>query len=293
MAFLLILIALLIARFSAINMAGRSETIVHRWCASVGQAESLSSLGGARLYIILALPVLILTGLLVLIHGAGFQLAGHLLGLLVLLYCFGATGFVGVSQKYLTDLKRDDVQGAYHDAESVLNSAGETENWQDLHRATLTSIGWKYFQCYFPPLFWFVVVGAPGALLYRLMTQVLASADNDSDVSRLKVMLRVVEWLPLRLCGLTLAFVGRWEPTFRQFMDSLTNLAAPSAAIFLDYINAAINGQASSGAASNDSETALGVDDTCAEVGELEELPHLIDRALVMWLAIIGLAAVL
>jgi len=282
MAFLLILVALLIVRFSAPGMTHSLAHWVRGWYIRVEQSASLASLGGFRLYIVLAAPVLLMTGLLVLIHGAGLNVLGHLLGLLVLLYSFGDTDFLGATEKYLRDLKREDIQGAYLDATTILNGSTETSNWQDLHRATLASIGWKYFHCYFPCLFWFVVVGAPGALLYRLMTQVLATAEKDSDVSRLKTMLLVLEWLPLRLCGLTLAFVGRWEPTFRQFLNSLTKLAVPSAGIFVDYINAAINGAV----------PASEVDDTRTEIGELEELPQLIDRALVMWLAIIGLAAV-
>jgi AmpE protein len=282
MAFLLILASLLIVRFSSPGLTSFTVNWARNWYQQIEQSSSLSPLGSLRLYIVLAVPVLLLTGLIVLLHGAGLSFLGHVLALLVLLYSFGGTDFLEATDKYVADLKRDDVQGAFHDAESILNASGEAANWQDLHQATLSSIGWKYFQCYFPCLFWFVVVGAPGALLYRLMTQIIASAERESDVSRLKTMLRVLEWLPLRLCGLTLAFVGRWEPTFRQFLDSLSRLSMPSALVFVGYINAALNGVPS----------AAEIDNTDAEVGELEELPQLIDRALVMWLAVVGLIAV-
>src|SRR5690606_25380735 len=53
-------------------------------------------------------------------------------------------------------------------AEASLPLSAEQENWAELDRRMLALVSYRGFERTFAVLFWFVVLGPAGALLYRL-----------------------------------------------------------------------------------------------------------------------------
>src|SRR5262249_44103088 len=76
----------------------------------------------------------------------------------------------------------------------------------------------------FGVLFWFVVLGPAGALLYRL-TQLLAFApgfaegQSAAQHNLLERAARILDWLPAHLMALALALVSDFDAVFKTWRD--------------------------------------------------------------------------
>lgn len=280
MTYISLILGILVTRFTALNAGRGGEYLFRRWCRALPSRE-----GGqapAVFYLMIAAPVVVLALGLGLLHRLDWHFFAYVISFLVLLGSFGAGDLRERIAAYVTDLDREDIQAAYHDAVSLGTDENDVNNWSELHQKTLRSIGWSYFQCYFPVIFWFVVLGAPGALLYRLLCWCRLAGESKASDDRLARMGLMLEWLPLRLLGLALALVGNWQATIQTWLASLRTLSSPGQDVLEGYISAAIHGG-----------TLFQQQDTPAlEISELEELPLLVDRALISWIAVLGILAV-
>jgi AmpE protein len=247
----------------------------------VANAGMPASWGQLRLYLLLAVPVLLVLALLLLLHACNWHFVAHGLSLLVLFYSFGSRLKGEDLRAYITDLERQDLQAAFHDAQAFTAQESGADNWQQLHQQTLQAVAVRNFERYFPVIFWFVVLGAPGALFCRLLALAEHKAP-DADVPRLGRMRQTLAWLPLRLLGATLALVGNWQATIQVWLQSLLAFTLPVADVLVRYINAAIHG-----------EKAFETDTPEQEIAEFEALADLMDRALVTWIAMIGIIAII
>src|SRR3989339_1376095 len=88
------------------------------------------------------------------------------------------------------------------------------------------------YQRIFAVIFWFAILGATGVVLYTLVASLrieLESQDSlsGSEQSMLKSTTEieaVLDWLPLRLLGLTYALVGEFSATFQAWSKALAGL---------------------------------------------------------------------
>ena len=208
---------------------------------------------GAGIWLSVALPPLLVGVALWLAGDWLFGLVGAAIGLMVLLYSFGREDALSMAKIYRLDLSREDTQGAYHAAARFSPDRRESDaaSWPQLHEEALTWLSYRHFERYFPVLFWFAVLGLPGALFYRLVylavrapvsgdrSQGQAVADEaDTDAVKL---LHWLEWLPLRILGLLLAIAGNFPTTIRAWRDLLRSAAA-SDKVLLALVRAACNG---------------------------------------------------
>jgi len=283
MSYLILVLAILVTRFSPHLTGFWGQAMFRAWHGLFPSLTPVGEHSRGRLYLITGGPVVAVTLILILLHSNDWYLLRHLLGFVVLLCAFGSSDLRQRIATYVADLDRNDIQAAYHDAARFDLEESRAANWNELHQHTLASISWSYFQCYFPVIFWFVVLGAPGAVLYGVIRLYRGESHDEVAKARLERLLLILEWLPLRVFGLTLALVGNWQATYHQWLASLRTLTTPSAQVLTGYILAAIHGR-----------NIIGQSDTPAvEVSELAELPSLVDRALITWIAILGIVAVL
>lgn len=282
MMFILLVAAILLVRFyphAGLQFVQDGLTCWHRALDKRLPAERFDRW---KLYLQVASPVLVLLIVLGLLKGFGWVWGIYLASFLVLLGSFGVSGLKGSVAVYVDDLKRNDVQAAYHDAAALSrqNQESEAQSWTQLHDETLEVVANRFYECYFPVIFWFVILGAPGALLYRAVVVFEGLADV-SDRPRLQRIQGVLDWLPCRVFGISLAVVGNFRPVMNQLSATALDYRISTAKLITRYIRAAII----------DGNTPV-ADVPGQEVFELEELPRLIDRALVTWIAAVGLLAV-
>jgi len=282
MAYISLILAIVGARFFPGLSGSWGDAAFRAWYRLLGPQTKFSVSAEIRFYLVIAVPVIVLALGLALLHSAGWRFAVYVISFFVLLCCFGISELRTRIAAYVDALSRDDIQGAYHDAFFLGGDTSNAENWSQLHRQTLRAIAWGYFQCYFPVIFWFVLLGAPGALLYRLLCLHQQYTGETTENERLRRLVVMLEWLPLHLLGLSLALVGNWQATIVQVIKNIRSLAMPPVEVLECYILAALHG--------TDSRSA---DNPAVEISELEELPELVDRALVSWIAVLGVVAVI
>lgn len=149
----------------------------------------------------------------------------------VLLYSLGRGDFLDDVKTYVELATRGDSVAAVEFVEKLGGRAAGPltgfSNWKTLHTQALRILGYRAFERNFAVLFWFVIAGAMGALLYRLSVIYREQTDDDSsDAYLADKWLWLIEFPAVRLMGLTWAFVGNFES--KALTDSLTDTETSS-----------------------------------------------------------------
>lgn len=284
MKFIVIVVGLLILHRAGSLPGLQRDAWYQRWVSRLDGMQWLKSIPHGRVLLSLALPVLLVTLLLLMVDDHWFGLPQFMLSLLVFLYSLGRGDLQEQVDEYREDVKRDDLQAAYHDSAEFnqAHEAGGAENWGQLHNEVLGAVSYRYFERYFAVMFWFILAGAPGALLYRLSVlhpdMVLDKGEDKYLVNR---WLRLMEWLPVRLMGLTLAFVGNFSACLDCWRNTLFSTTSSTSELISSYVAAAL--QSGRRHLDNPSERE-------AEMGDIKSL---FSRVLIFSICMIALLVVL
>ncbi|NKB46861.1 MAG: regulatory signaling modulator protein AmpE [Legionellales bacterium] len=147
-----------------------------------------------------------------LLHGVGELI----LGVIVLVYCMGPTSILHQMKQWELAEDREQREQLFH------TITGET--WTDDAGAqvdeTLAKCVFKQtYQGIFGIIFWFIVFGPVGAVLYRSAQQLsLAAANKGSDNNEMSaqanLLLELLDWIPVRLTTLIFSLVGDFNTSF-------------------------------------------------------------------------------
>jgi len=220
--FLVLLLAIAVSRVHGPMPSLQRDGWFQSWWRWLESRTWLQARSMGHLVVAIFVPVLAVVLLLAVAKGWLFGLAGIAINLVVLFYAFGREDVNALAQAYRDDLEREDVQAAWHDAAGFDPEQDESpaESWPQLHDLTLERISYRNFERYFPVIFWFVVFGAPCALLYRLVCLAAETHRDEAVESDIEGhLLWVLEWIPLRLLGLVFALVGNFATTIHQWRE--------------------------------------------------------------------------
>lgn len=245
MKFIIIVIGiLLLQRMGSLSQLQR-DGWYRQWTVSVHKQKWLGSIPDIKLLVSLLVPLFVLVGALLLLGNHWFGMPVFVVSFLVFLYSLGRGNLEEDIEGYREDLRRDDLQAAYHDAAefNVTKEVGVSENWSELHDEVVGALSYRYFERYFAVIFWFVLAGAPGALLYRLLvlhSEIAAKGCYEHDSQRVQHGLHLMEWLPVRLMGLSLAFVGNFTACLESLRASLLSGSISTLSAIRSYVLAAL-----------------------------------------------------
>ncbi len=231
------------------NFAGSLAAIQQdRWCEA--WLDRLHRSLGAKFtpWLLFAVSVFVPAAIILLIDrfvaGWFHGLVWLAFNLLVLLYAFGRGNLDDQLNSYLAHLERDDLQAAYHDAAAfnINHHEALAGNLAELQQETLRSIPYQYFERYFAVIFWYVLLGAAGAVLYRLSVYLRGrSLDQAAEATVAERWLWLMEWLPLRLTGLILAVVGNFARCIDIWFDQLFSKENTTAEVLGFYVQGALD----------------------------------------------------
>jgi len=126
-------------------------------------------------------------------------------------------------------------------------------------------------------IFWFFLLGAPAALAYRLLA-LHGDLGLDSDDRRAVKWLWLMEWLPVRLLGITLGLVGN----FSQAAGSTRQLVFSRSIGTGEFLRQAVKGALQEeGASLRLSSQAI------------QDVVSLLGRAMTAWLVVIAILVIL
>ncbi|MET0356763.1 MAG: regulatory signaling modulator protein AmpE [Cellvibrio sp.] len=136
----------------------------------------------------------------------------------VLLYSLGRGDFLAEVNNYVATANRGDSVAASKLIDDLRGRAvdeadfGSANDWKSLHTQALKVISYRGFERSFAVLFWFVIAGAVGALLYRMSVIYREqTAPYSNEAALADKWLWLIEFPAVRLMGLTWAFVGNFD----------------------------------------------------------------------------------
>ena len=269
--------------------------------AKVSAIKSLQVTPFVGMIVMLGLPVLAIACLLELLEGVAFGLPYLLINICVLLYAFGRGDSREQVDELVNDLNRGDMQAAFHDIAvfTIDVREGEAMDLATFSEELKARLAYSYFERHLAVLFWFMIAGAPLALLYRLSVLYRQNSSHSDFAAKTgqretgqreagQRWLWIMEWLPLRVVGLTLALVGHFNSALQRWREQLFSRQT-SQRTLLAIVNAALDGL------SEEDRPELGLADEPGVLASqvVRGVERLFFNTIVCWLVVIALAIVL
>jgi len=174
------------------------------------------------------LPPVLVTGMTQYILAAAdgwFSLLVLLFSVIILVACVGDQRFGSHVKHYMNAVSSGDLTAAsiYFDGISSRGFSGES--LRELNRAFIGLMLLRMNERVLALLFWFVVLGPLGAVLYRSVAQLHGSGSDSDDgptqryqdaVHRFK---GILDWFPARLTALTYAVIGSFVDAFHMWRE--------------------------------------------------------------------------
>lgn len=171
--------------------------------------------GPVGVLVTVGLPLLALALVLVLLASFAAGILAALLGIAVLYYSLGPQNLTRQVRSYLA-LSGDEPERARGAAEAL---GAHAESGADGDRAVRDGILAGANDSLFGVLFWFLVLGPVGALLYRLaaLSGSGQRADEPGFNGSAARLWGILAWLPARLLALTYALAGYFDGALAQW----------------------------------------------------------------------------
>ncbi|NHN78288.1 regulatory signaling modulator protein AmpE [Azotobacter chroococcum] len=276
MTFLVLLLALLVERFSRWRLRLQQDIFWLRLLDRVEQDPDLAGDPRRALLRLVLLPVLVVGVLLALLSLPLYGWLALPLHLFVLIYSLGRGDVLTELRPFREAWRRGDSEAACLVAERDL--AVEAEESLSLLRRVQGYLLWQAYQSFFAVIFWYALLGPVAALAYRLLA--LTGEHTTLPVLRERsVRLRhLFDWLPARALALSFALVGNFAAVFRVLLHYLSDRGVPAAKLVIEAGRAANEGQ--------EAEVLVGE----AGLMTLDELWQLLVRAGMLWYVVLALA---
>ena len=163
----------------------------------------------------------------------------------ILIYSLGRGDFLSEVNNYISTANRGDSVAASKLIDDLRGQASDdiaaesVNDWKSLHTQALKVIAYRGFERTFAVIFWFVIAGAVGALLYRMSAIYREQTTLLSNEAQLAgKWLWIIEFPAVRLMGLTWAFVGNFDSS--PLRDSLIDTENSSMTILNNSMRGAL-----------------------------------------------------
>ncbi len=137
-------------------------------------------------------------------------LFGLAFAVLILLYCFGPRDLEAEVEAFVDARSRGDEESACWHAAELIGSNDQADNSAELTKCIVENIFVEANERLLAIVFWFVLLGPAGALLYRLsaLVQQQPMEQNDGVYEAGLRLHLLLAWLPARLCAISYALAG-------------------------------------------------------------------------------------
>ena len=185
--------------------------------------QAIQRLTGRRLpplqfIIILALPVSLLLSIQILLHDFFFNIPGFIFGIIIFIYCLGPACLSSEIEAYLHARNLGDEDEALHYAGTITDSAASTspdQQTSEVTRAILNIANERIFAT----IFWFVILGPIGAMLYRLISELSKQIDFGDLAEFSEFIHAIMAWIPARMLAAGYALTGNFDGAYHAYKD--------------------------------------------------------------------------
>lgn len=305
MHFLIVLVAIIaLENYGQLAFIQR-DAWVQKWHSKLSELSMLESSAVLKLMAFVLVPVIVLYLIILQLTTSGYGLLVFILELGVLLYSFGRGDISAQIELLKSDIERNDLQAAYHDAAvfNIAHRSSSAENSDDLYQELIAALPYRIFERRFAAVFWFFILGAPAALAYRLLAlhgdMALgenavdeAALESPSDCSeKANTALWLLEWIPVRFLALTLGLVGSFAHATAPLKELIVCPRTSTADLLRRCVTGALGDiQRPQADAGIDVESP---EDAAAGLALIGEMVALFTRAMMGWLVVIALLVML
>ena len=169
--------------------------------------------------LILLLPLMLLVGILQ--NGLEGQLIGLLdliFGLVVFAYCLGPKDINRQIDRYLEAREAGDESTAHTEACNIMQADAPSDHDQqtvEVMRSVLHESNDRFFAV----IFWFVLLGPFGALLYRLTSHTMRNTNNAVLANAAQQLQAILAWAPAHLAAMGYALTGNYEGAKQEYIS--------------------------------------------------------------------------
>jgi len=157
-----------------------------------------------------------------------------LIGALVLYFCIGSRSLAEHARAVAAPLRENDLPEARQQLSRIVSRETANLDQQGVAKATVESVLENASDAILAPIFWFVVAGIPGVLLYRFSNTLDAMWGYKNQQYRYfgwaaARMDDMLNWLPARCCALSYAMLGNWNNAIRCWQQQAPLCDSPNA----------------------------------------------------------------
>jgi AmpE protein len=231
------------------------------------------SLPYSQFLVIVLLPVVLTAIILWVIQDLFWGLPWMVLGFLVLGYSIGISNLEEVVRNQTLWLRK-------------LTPEDSLEETMSQHEQVMRQMVHDEFSSVYPILFGFLVAGPAGALLYRLTQQYAQpGTDVDSEPDFVALLIRLLDWIPVRITGLAFCAVGDFAHCIERFWEALLEWKQPAKTVLLEMSEVAIIDM--------EMEMIDAVHFATRAEYQMKEIADLLHRTLLFWIALIAVVTLL
>ena len=166
--------------------------------------------------IILALPTLLLLSIQILLDDFLFNFPAFVFGVIVFIYCLGPVCLSTDIEAYIHARTIGDEDEALHYAGTITESSASTSPDQqvnDVTRAILHVANERIFST----IFWFIILGPFGAMLYRLISELSKQVEFGELADFSEFIHSIMAWVPARLLAFGYALTGNFDSAYHAY----------------------------------------------------------------------------
>ena len=285
---MIIVICLIAERFLLEHQAVRQYGWFERYSNWLSQQTTSRWLSrGTLRTLALLLPPVLITGIVQqLLAHALFGLPGVLFAALVLLYTLGPVDLDSQTDAYTHAVESGDDESVRTIARQIIDDEPPPSE-PALSQAVSEGILYQANARIFGVLFWFLLLGPLGALLYRLANRTPLLEDANRDMNfylSARQLISILDWLPARITAVCYAIAGSFE-------DALYGWRSYQESRFDEFSDSNTGTLVCTGSGAMRLTTLL--EEANEELQDYSHLPQaamaLVWRSLVVWLVIVGL----
>jgi membrane protein required for beta-lactamase induction len=163
-------------------------------------------------------PVLLLLVIQILLHDFLFNIPAFLFGIVVFIYCLGPACLSTDIEAYIHARTLGDEDEALHYAGTITDSAASTspdQQTSDVTRAILYVANERIFAT----IFWFIILGPFGCMLYRLISELSKQIEYDELADFSEFIHAIMAWVPARMLAAGYALTGNFDGAYHAYKD--------------------------------------------------------------------------
>lgn len=278
MSLIIILIALLLERLTPLGLHLKKLSGFDRYQLKI---QEITANNGVVNLLLAVLPVIIVVWLVqIFLVGVAHGLFSWVFGLLVLMFSLGKSNLRSQVDDCLELVEQDKEEEAKEFFKEHFYSLPPEHGTA---KELIAVIFKESHQRIFSVIFWFVLLGPVGAILYRLLHCLSAHFvvdHEDKSIYKIAVWcVSILDWIPVRLMALSFALIGHFDAVLPVWLKSLQ----PKLSINYESLSHCGNASLSL------------TDDPHSVVAQaqLDAAFTLVNRSLLVWLVVIALIVVL